>query len=474
MYNKIVFGTDGWRGLLDIEVNQETVREVAQAFALYLQNKFIEKSIQVAVGFDGRRFSKEFAQLFAEVLSGNNINVFLSDKVIPTPVLSFFVKNYNLNAGVMITASHNPANYNGIKFKADYGGPFLTEETHKVEKLLGNKIAVLNDNLITVTDLLLPYYNHIETLIDFPLIQKSELKILVDSMAGAGQKIIENIFKKHNIEADTIFGTAEFDFAGRNAEPIEQNLYPLKEYLSNKKKYSIGLATDGDADRLGVLLENGEWLSAQETILLLTDYLKNKRNLKGNIVKTSSVTDIIREYFEKEDCKVIDVQVGFKYITEEMLKGNIAIGFEESGGYGYGNHIPERDGILSGLIIAEMLAASGFNKLSEYINEKRNIYGNIFYKRIDYHYDRNDRIEKLPQIINNILVELNGYKIVKTESFLSSRDIINGLKIFFEGSRKWLLLRSSETEPMFRIYAEGENEQDVINLLEAGKNLISK
>ncbi len=474
MDNKIIFGTDGWRGLLDEEVNEYSVKEVAQAFSLYLFNKYPHKNnISVAVGYDGRKYSEEFAHFFASVLSGNHITVFLSDTIIPTPLLSFFVKNNKLEAGVMITASHNPAIYNGIKFKAAYGGPFLTEETIEVEKLIGHKIPVVNEKLINVTDFINPYSKHIEMLIDFPSIKKSGITLLIDSMSGAGQKIIETLLDKFEIKSDTIYETAEHNFSERNAEPIEQNLIPLKKILLEYNKYSMGLATDGDADRLGVTDEKGDWVTAQETIFLLTDYIKNKKMLPGNIVKTSSVTDLIRTHFENDVCKVIDVQVGFKYITEEMLKGNVAFGCEESGGYGYGNHIPERDGILSGLLFAEMLAKSGFNKLSDYLNDKRKIYGNIFYRRIDFHYHNNDRVNKLPIISENLPSNIAGIKVESSQCFFSSRNIVNGLKFYLNGNTRWLLLRSSETEPMFRIYAEGQSGEEVTSFLEEGKKLIS-
>ena len=467
---KIIFGTDGWRGLLDSEVTNETISLVAQAFADYNLHK--HSSPKIAIGYDGRRNSKLFAYLFAEILSGNGIRVFLSDRIIPTPVLSFFVKHNKLNSGVMITASHNPPEYNGVKFKADYGGPFLTEDTLNVEELLGKSSIKKSKNNIEQINFLLTYVEQIESLIDFETIRSSRLKILIDSMGGAGADYLERILLAHNIPAQTIFHPPDEKFYNRLAEPIEKNLQPLKKELETGK-YSIGLATDGDADRCGVLLEDGTWLSAQETILILADYVINIKEFGGNIVKTSSVTDKLKILFEKDKREVIDVQVGFKYITEVMISKRVAFGCEESGGFGYGVHIPERDGFLTSLFMIEMLAKSGFNMLSQFVNQKRKSFGNIYYDRIDLEYQQPDRNEKLPELYRKYIDSFNNYNVVNVKPFYSSRNIINGLKFFLEGDNRWLLIRSSETEPIVRIYAEGKSDDEVKELLKFGKQLFS-
>lgn len=467
---KIIFGTDGWRGLLGSEVNDETVSLVAQAFADYNLQQL--PNPKVAIGYDGRKYSKQFAKLFSEILSGNNIKVFLSDRIIPTPVLSYFVKVNNLNSGVMITASHNPPEYNGVKFKANYGGPFLTEETLKVENLIERSSIKSNSANIETKNMLLPYLGQIEKLIDFETIRRSRLNILIDSMGGSGADYLERILLAHNIPTKTIFYPPDENFYGRLAEPIEKNLEPLKNELT-ENDYSIGLATDGDADRCGVMLDDGSWLSAQETILLLADFVINEKHFKGGVVKTSSVTDKIKTLFESEIRKVIDVQVGFKYITEEMIKTQISFGCEESGGFGYGIHIPERDGILSSLFMIEMLAQSGFIKLSEYVNQKRKSFGNVFYDRIDLQYEKDDRLNKLPKLFKDNIQRITNYNIKNVKTFSSSRGIINGIKFILEGDNRWLLLRSSETEPIIRIYAEGQSDDEVIELLKFGKQVFN-
>jgi phosphomannomutase len=468
---KIEFGTDGWRALLDSEINEGTVAIVAQAFADYLNSNCSQP--KVAIGFDSRKNSELFAELFASVLIGNNIKVFTSNKIIPTPVLSFYTYNQKLNAGVMITASHNPAEYNGIKFKGSYGGPFLTEETQKVEQLLNKNIIKKSYEKFEKYDFLSIYLKQVYSLIDFDAICKSGIKTLIDSMSGAGGTLLEEILKWHNCHAQTIYGIPQKDFSNRVAEPIEKNLLPLTQALK-QGHYSIGVATDGDADRLGVLDECGNWVSAQEVILLLANYVIKNKKYKGDIVKTASVTERLKNLTSLNDRKIIDVQVGFKYICEEMLKGDVAFGAEESGGYGYTNHIPERDGILSSLILLDCLANSGYKKISELIIELRKTVGQIFYDRIDYPYQCNSRVEILPSLEINPPSFLAGYKVTGYKSFKSSREITNGLKFYLEGNARWLLLRTSETEPLVRVYAEGESIEEVKLLLSKGIKIFEK
>lgn len=469
--NNIIFGTDGWRGLLDSELNNENVGRVAMAFANYLKGNF--SNHKVAIGYDGRRYSKEFAQLFAGVLAYQNIKVFLSKEVVPTPVVSFQTNHLGCAAGVMITASHNPATYNGIKFKSAAGGPFSTEETKKIEALIPEQFdGKTSKKAMKIMDFMADYEEQILGLVDFTLIHEAQLVPVIDSMAGAGGKIIEHLLKKHGIKAKTIFGKPEPDFQGRSAEPIEKNLQPLHQELMIND-YSVGLATDGDADRLGVMDEAGAWMNIQETILYLSEYLLNRSFKKGDLVKTLSVTDKIYSLAERFDVRVHDVQVGFKYVSEAMQEHKACFGAEESGGFGFMAHVPERDGVLSALLFLEMLSASGCKTLSEFINLKREQFGLVHYSRIDQPYHGNNREQLLTNIYRKGIENINGFKVQKALTHNSSRNIINSLKFYLEGSPRWLLLRSSETEPLVRIYAEGESEQEVKELLEAGTKIIN-
>ena len=470
---KIFFGTDGWRALLDREINSATVSVVARAFSDYVC-KETGGDASVAVAYDARRSSKEFAEVFSRVMIAAGINVLLAREITPTPVLSFTVLDKKCFAGVMITASHNPANYNGIKFKASYGGPFSQEQTQKVEQLLYANEPSFFDGPLPLYDMLPAYKAHIEPLIDWEVIKKASLPLLVDSMGGAGGTLIQEILEEHGCSSvKTIFGQPSETFYGRLAEPIAKNLVPAGDEL-REGDYALGVATDGDADRVGVMLENGEFLSAQTTILLLVDYLKRVRHEKGGIVHTSSVTAKLRQHFLSDDTPVFDVQVGFKYITDIMVRQEICFGGEESGGFGYGMHIPERDGIFSGILFLEMLSASGFDRLSDYVFAREKVLGKINYDRIDAPCDRPDRVQILPSMYAASLKSIAGIPVSEVQHFYSSRGIVNGLKYVLQGDCRWLLIRASETEPMLRFYSEGQTPEEVRSLLEEGVRLTSQ
>lgn len=472
MQNKIIFGTDGWRGIIDLEVNNKSIAEIAQAFAHHLLSSVHNIiSPSVVIGYDGRKNSKLYAELFARVLAGNRIFVTVSDRVIPTPVLSFAVKNGKFDAGVMITASHNPPEYNGVKFKDSYGGPFLSDKTKRVESLINYSLIQTEESFKTV-NLVDEYVASLVERIDFKGARKKKLKVLIDSMGGAGGHLLQDILQKQKIEATTIFGEPDANFNGRSPEPVDQNLLPLKDTIL-AGDYAIGIATDGDADRVALVMENGEWLSAQETILLFADYLLNSGIVDGDIIKTVSVTDKLFS-LQTDTRKIREVQVGFKYITEEMLKGGVSMGFEESGGFGLTDHIPERDGILFALIALEMLADSEYSKLSELVNEKRKQFGRIYYKRIDHAYSDGDRVELLPRLIESAPKKIGNWAIRDTSVFYSATGIANGLKLRLEGENRWLLIRSSETEPLLRFYAEGDSEEEPDILLNKGLKLLLK
>lgn len=461
--HNIIFGTDGWRALLHQGINRQTVALVAQAFADYCK---LQKISTVVIGFDGRLHSDQFAELFAGVLHANEMDVLLSHCIVPTPVVSFHCLRLRA-AGVMITASHNPPQYNGIKFKSSAGSPFYTEETAKVEALIGQNTVKMAETPPR-SDLLSPYLEYLERQFDFNTIKHSGLIPAIDSMHGAGARLLEEILGKHDIPAKTIAGAPLTDFGGRLAEPIASNLKPLSEFI-HAGSFGIGLATDGDADRLGVMDDKGQYVNIQEVILALADYVKNYRKLDGPLVKTASVTDkMLRLATENQ---VIDVQVGFKYVAEAMMEHRAAFGAEESGGFGFGHHLPERDGIFSALMMLEMLAVQGHTKLSSLLDMQRNRLDRICYDRIDWHNHDERRHGVLSLLVKNPPQAIAGFSAKQQQHYSSSRGIINGIKIRLEGRERWLLLRVSETEPMVRIYAEGQSDDEVKILLAAGKSL---
>ncbi len=461
--HNIIFGTDGWRALLHQGINRQSVSLVAQAFADYCK---LQKISTVVIGFDGRLHSDQFAELFAAVLYANKMDVLLSHCIVPTPVVSFHCFRLRA-AGVMITASHNPPQYNGIKFKSSAGSPFYTEETAKVEALIGQNQVKMAETPPR-SDLISPYIEYLERQIDFNTIKQSGFIIAIDSIHGAGARLLEEILSKHDVPAKTIAGVPLTDFGGRLAEPIASNLKPLSEFIQ-AGSFGIGLATDGDADRLGVMDENGQYVNIQEVILALAYYVKNYRKLDGPLVKTASVTDkMLRLATENQ---VIDVQVGFKYVAEAMMEHQASFGAEESGGFGFGHHLPERDGVFSALMMLEMLAVQGHTKLSSLLDLQQNRLGRICYDRIDWH-NHDERRHKILSILEKKPPQaIAGFSVQQLQHYSSSRGIINGLKIRLEGPERWLLLRVSETEPMVRIYAEGQSEDEVRTLLSAGKSL---
>lgn len=463
----IIFGTDGWRAKLGTEINQQSVRLVAQAFSMYVL-KEAQPGSSVAIGYDSRDQSDIFAACFAEVLAKNGISVYLSDRITPTPFLSFVTRSNACFAGVMITASHNPPQDNGIKFKTGKGRPFTTEATKQVEEMLGTTetpTCTEWESRIQKQDFRTVYIPYLSNQIDFETIRKANLSLLIDSMGGAGQQLLGEILRLHGIPSRGIFDTPMKDFGGRYPEPIEKNLAPLMKALT-EGDYAFGVATDGDADRMGVCLDTGAWLTAQETILLLADYLKRVRKCPGGLVKTSSVTDKVRLIGQKYGAEVFETQVGFKYIADIMETHTVAFGGEESGGFGYGIHLPERDGIFSALLLLEMLAKSGHRTLSEYVRERRTEWGDIYYERIDYEYTRPDKNELLPALYAQAPSFLGDYPVLEMQSFDSSRGIVNGLKFVLEGDCRWVLIRSSETEHTIRFYAEGQHREEAVRLIE--------
>ncbi len=475
MTQKLKFGNDGWRALTGELFNEENLYRVAVAFIRYLESEHLI-SRPVAVGFDGRANSKHYAELFSEVLSAHGISVILSEHIIPTPVLSFTVKHHGCGAGIMITASHNPSSYNGVKFKAAYGGPFISEDTRKIAAFVQDvPLKNRSSERITRRDLLPDYITQLQSVIDFEVLRafaadpKNDPSVIIDSMGGAGQTIIEDILNGLGWRAQTIFGTPEPNFYGRRPEPIEKNLEPLF-YNVSVTDAVLGIATDGDADRCAVCFEDGKWISVQQTILLLLWHLHQYKGLRGAVIKSVPVTDKVRVLAQKWALPYYDVNVSFQNITDIMLKTDYLIGVEESAGFGVKGHLPERDGILSGLLFCEMIAKSG-RSLAELWNEISAVVGELHYRRLDIPAASFDRVE--------ILHHFDHFKPSKNlEEFfvekvwkLYDKETINGVKFLF-GDSRWLLVRASMTEPIIRIYAEGRTEHEVDRLLNEGKELL--
>jgi phosphomannomutase len=442
----IKFGTDGWRAVIADEYTFENVKKVSAATAEAFRSH-PKLTNGIVIGYDTRFMSKEFAECSAIVFASYDIKVYLTSTFVTTPTVSLITRNKNLAYGVMITSSHNPARYNGFKLKDEFGGSMGTALLQNVEIILQNNKQTLQGyesldvlikkGSIEYIDGKSFYINNLSNKIDVPLIRASGIKILYDAMYGSGQGMMDSLIDLRSIRSEI-----NPSFGGISPEPVEKNLTQITDLLK-KGDYDIGIATDGDADRIAILDENGKFINAQETFALLLMYLISYKKMTGGVVRGFSSSQLIEKICEVNNLKLYTVPIGFKYISELMVKEDILIGAEESGGIGIKNHLPERDGIFNGLLFCEMLSFQK-KKLSSLINEIESKYGKYYYKRIDKQLQDNS-MKKILIDKANQLDEVAGMRVLK-------KDNLDGCKIFFE--KGWLLVRASGTEPLLRLYTE--------------------
>ncbi|MBU1298335.1 MAG: phosphoglucomutase/phosphomannomutase family protein [Bacteroidetes bacterium] len=458
----IKFGTDGWRGVIAEDFTFENLEKVALATALnYKRHKNIKKGI--VVGYDARFLSREFAERVATVLANNNISVTISDSISSTPMISLLTRKLKAAAGIVITASHNPPMYSGYKIKGDFGGPAFPETIEKVERHLA---PILNSSKridlkksftelvqagkIKYIDMTKIYLDDIKKKLNIGLIKKSSIRILHDAMYGAGM----NVFTQIVPDCQQIHATFNPSFEGINPEPIEINLTELKAKVK-LGKFDIGIATDGDADRLGVVDEKGNYVDPHRVFSLLLKYLVEEKKLKGEVAKSFTVTDIVDKQCAKYGIKLHTTPVGFKYICQLMNERKIIIGGEESGGLGVFGHIPERDGVYLGLLIGEIIVKRK-KKLSELVKELEKEFGPRVYKRIDHHTTPKEKTLTMKRF-KPTLKEIAGFRVKKVET-------IDGFKFYVDNG--WMLVRASGTEPLVRYYAEADSEQKARKMLD--------
>ena len=468
----IKFGTDGWRAVISDDFTFDNVKKVAQAMADYIKadqgpaSKVQDK--RIVIGYDTRFLSAKYAELMACVIAANGTKVILAEKATPTPSVSFTIKDRSMMGGVMITASHNPARYNGIKYKAYYGGSAGPDITKKFEEYLGKseiKCASLDElkksGMIMVEDIVPKHLGFVKKYVNVGLLKKSNLKILVDSMYGTGNNYIADLLKGGKCKVDVIHNEYNPGFGGINPEPIMPNLKELAE-KTRAGKYDLGIATDGDADRLGIALPNGKLLTGHKVMTLLFLHLLEDRKMKGGVVQTLCGTFLIDKICKKYNLKMYETPVGFKYICDLMLKEDILIGGEETGGVAFKNSIPERDGILSGLLIAEMLVMRK-KKILDILKSIDKEYGTYEYKRLDLKYPDDKKAKLMEYLSADPLKEVLGKKVIA----VNKKD---GYKFICE-DYSWLMLRLSGTEPILRVYAEAPTEKKALAILEFGKEL---
>ena len=471
---KIKFGTDGWRAIIDKDFTFENLKVVAQSVADYvnaLKDKKELRGREIVVGYDSRRNSKEYAETVASVLTGNKIKVILSDRITTTPAVSFAIKKRNLTGGVMITASHNPADYNGIKYKAYYSGSAGADIIGKMEKgLFKNKVKEISldeaksKGLLKVDDLIPDQLDFVLKYLRMDIIKKCGFKVLIDPMHGAGGRYMEGLLKDTNCKVRTIHAQPRTDFGGVNPEPIEKNLKELAR-LTKEDGYDIGIATDGDVDRVGCALPNGRLLDGQHIMALLLWHFVEDRKMTGSVVTTICGTVLFKKICEKYKLKLRETPVGFKYICDIMRKEDVLVGGEETGGIGFKDYIPERDGILSGLLLLEMMAHRKKGIL-EIMSDLEKEFGTYQYLRTFIKISEDKKTGLMSAIIKNPPKDVLGRKIVKTDN-------ADGIKFMCDDS-SWLLYRLSGTEPILRVYSEGSSREKAEEILKFGMEYISK
>ena len=470
--NPIKFGTDGWRGIIAQDFTFDNVRACAQGVAGYLKQSGLA-SRGLIVGYDTRFASEDFAATVAEVVAGNGTKVYLCSEPTPTPVISYGILAKQVGGAIIITASHNAAIWNGFKVKSEYGSSASTEAITKIEKHIADTLTsgkinqtplaqALKRGLVEYLDLAPIYLDHLTELIDLKELRQAGMKIVIDSMYGAGAGYFKALLGDGVIELIEINSQRNPLFPGIQPEPIEANLAKLSATVKEQGAV-VGLATDGDADRIGIIDENGMFQTTLQVFALLCLYLLEVRGERGMIVKTITTTSMLYRLGELFNVPVDETAVGFKYIAPIMLAENALIGGEESGGYGFRGHMPERDGILAGLYFLDLMLKTGKtpSELLDYLYGK---IGPHHFKRIDVKFPVSQRQIVTDRIKDNFPKSLDGMKVVETDT----RD---GFR-FVLADAAWLLIRFSGTEPILRIYAESNTLARVEKLLDLGKELV--
>lgn len=444
----IKFGTDGWRAILDKDFTGINVERVTLAIGKYVAEAFgFDKPI--IIGYDPRRMADEYAELTANLLYQKGFNVKLSGRVVPTPVLAYNAKHLNACA-IMFTASHNPPEYLGMKFIPDYAGPATSEITDKIVENLDKEYCFGAKGSIEKVDFMPDYYEHLKQHVGFNIIKTLKSNIIFDGLYSASIGYFDYILKDNNIPFSTLHMEHDVNFGGGMPDPKPKYLKELIEKVKANPN-SIGLANDGDADRFGVINENGEYVSPNEIIAILLKYLQLKGK-KGSVVKTVGSSLLIDNVAKKLGVNVIETAVGFKHVGEAMRKNEVIIGGEESGGLSISGHIPEKDGLIANLLVMEVMAAAG-KKLVELQEELYELAGCKFYT---------DRIDLKTEDVKPVLEHFKALKSVGNYQ-ITDVDLKDGVKLML-GDKAKILVRPSGTEPLLRIYFEADSVEKLEDL----------
>jgi phosphomannomutase len=470
MDQEIKFGTDGWRGIIADDFTFDNVRRVAGAIASYVL-KYEDAAHGVFIGYDTRFASQRAAQVAAEVIAGAGIPVKLADDYTPTPAVSYAVKTNGAAGGVMITSSHNPWNWNGVKFKGKFGGSATPDIMKKVEEELragvmprGAKEAIENVDLKTA------YIAAVCGFADLNLIGKAKFKVAIDSMFGSGRGILAGIFRERGVQHITIREELNPLFPGINPEPIEPHIALLQQTVVNEK-CDAGLATDGDADRIGAVAEDGSFVDSHKIFCVLLRWLLERKKWSGDVVRGFNTTRMLDRIAAKHGRKLYETQIGFKYIADLMMEHDILIGGEESGGIGYSRFLPERDGILNCLLLANAMAEEG-KPLGQLVADLQRDFGPHYYGRRDLHIPEEIKQNAIQRARSESTKSLGRYGVLKKES-------LDGIKFFLDaptngnGGEAWILFRASGTEPLLRAYAEAASPELVTEILTTAESFVT-
>jgi alpha-D-glucose phosphate-specific phosphoglucomutase len=473
MTTKIKFGTDGWRAVIAEDYTFDNVRICAAATARYLSDVGLAGR-GLTIGYDTRFGSERFAEAVATVVAAHGIKVFLCDRPAPTPTISFALLDRNAGGAVVVTASHNPAEWNGYKYKPDYAGSASPEVVAALEERIeqiqaeGGAVAnmplkdAIDRGLVEVFDPEPAYMAQMAKLVDLEAIKKAGLKIIADPMFGAGIDYYPRLLAGGASEVIEINGYRNPLFPGmHNPEPIDHNLNALRAAIV-KHGADVGLANDGDADRIGVMDERGVFINQLQVYGLLLMYLLEVRGMRGPVVKTMTTTVMARKLAEQYGLDVYETPVGFKYVGPKMMETGAIMGGEESGGFGFKGHIPERDGIIAGLFILDLMVKLG-KKPSELITHLYDQVGPHYYQRIDSSFPAERRDEIVARVRDTAPKSVAGLAVTEI-------DTQDGFRYFLEGG-SWLLIRFSGTEPIIRVYTETTSEDKVSQILKEGMAL---
>ena len=468
---QIKFGTDGWRAVIADDFTFANVRTAAEAIAAYvLANEDPAKGL--CIGYDTRFGSKAFAHACAEVVSATGIPVLLANAITPTPALSFGVRERGAAGGIMITSSHNPPQWNGVKYKAWYGGSGKPSIMTSIESYLGKPVArPAQPAPIREVDFLPPYLKAIEGFADLDLIAKSGLKFCIDSMYGAGGTILSGIFTRLGVNHVQIRGNVDPLFPGINPEPIEPHIRALGEAVVANGCHA-GFCTDGDADRIGATDEYGNFVDPHKIYSVLLSWVLRRKGWPGAVTRAFNTTRMLDRIAAKHGRELIEHGIGFKFVCDYMLEREIVMGGEESGGIGFQRHLPERDGLLNSLLLANVMAEEG-KTLGQLVADLQAEYGEHQYGRIDLH---------IPDGVKNAAIAraraLGAGDPVFAGMPVLRMETLDGVKFYLENpeakvkpnaAETWLLLRASGTEPLLRIYTESCSKESVAMLLESAR-----